>query len=337
MKKRIVIGIMILVLVMSGCGKKEETMDSNTSVEYSEEEKKGETSSAPAFEAPMEDIGLDNSMSFDEEVSESGNSEGSVNQALAGKVDARKYILTYRYILETLNYEETEQKLKDLVDFNFGFFQAAESSGKSIITNGYNRRRGNYTIRIPKEKVEEFTEGLAGIANVLDSNSFANDVTSQYFDLEARIKTLTIQEERLLAILEKADELEYVIQLERELSSVRYEIESFQTNFRNLSDQIDYSTVYVELNEVIKVTEKVEEPRTFFDKMKSGFMDSVENVVAFLGDLTLFLITNIPVFILLGIIGLVFFVVSKRIFKGVFKKRKFVNNSNTEENKETKE
>ena len=317
MKKTFIGKLFVLVLISTlllvSCGSKEETMnESKATTDMMEEVRTEETSASPEMDygtdgmGNMEDLALENSP-----VTTSLKSD----KVLASQVDSRKYIRTFRYYMETLTFDETVAKLDQLVDLNFGFYQSSETSGRAINASDYQRRSGSYVIRIPKEKVVEFTKGIESIGHILDKNNFVDDVTGQYVDMEARIKTLRVQEERLLAILEEADELEYIIQLERELSDVTYEIERYMSSFKELENQINYSTVYVDLNEVFEETVIVAKPLTFFEKMQSGFMDSVDLVVDFFTGLVLFLTTNIPLFILLAVFGFAIFKIIKRIIK----------------------
>ena len=89
-----------------------------------------------------------------------------------------------------------------------------------------------------------------GIGNVISSSRSQENVTTQYTDYEARLESLNIQEERLLAMLEESGDLESLIALESRLSEVRYEIESIERNLRNLDQRIAYSTVNLEIQEV---------------------------------------------------------------------------------------
>jgi len=300
--------VLILMLVVSGCGSKEESKSVEYSTEKSEavEEEAEMASGSSNGQADMDDVALDSSA-----ITTSKKSD----DALASQVDSRKYIRTYRYYMETLTFDETVADLDKLVDLHFGFYQSSETSGRAINSSNYQRRAGSYVIRIPKEKVNEFTKGIESIGHILDKTNFVDDVTGQYFDLEARIKTLRVQEERLLAILEEADELEYIIELERELSRVTYEIESYMTSFKELENQINYSTIYINLNEVFEETVIVEKPPTFFEEMKNGFLDSVDVVINFFERLVLFLTTNIPVFILLAIFVFIIFKIVNRLIR----------------------
>ncbi len=320
---------LIIISILAGCGSSNDEMtidtDTSTAIDYgAKEETNQDYGEAIAGNAVMEDY---NNIADEEQEAP------QVDSDLKSKVDNRKYILTFRFYLETLEYEKTIQELEQMVEMQFGFFESSESEGGSA-TDTYRRRRASYTIRIPKEKVDTFTKGLGGIGNIVNKSRFTEDVTGQYYDTEARIKTLEIQEERLLAILEEADNLEYIIELERELSDVRYQIESYSSSFRHLNDQINYSTVYVEIQEVKEPTIFEEEPETFFEKMSKGFMDSIDRLVDFFANLILFLTTNSPVLILLGlIVYLVYRIVKRNLNK---EKRKINKSQSTNDLKNNK-
>lgn len=307
--KKVIQAITLVIIILSilvGCGSSDESMtaDTATSSDYGyAEEAKEESGDYISGNTAMEDY---DDMAYADQEAPMDDTD------LKNKVDNRKYIRTFRFYLETLEYDKTISELEQMVEMQFGFFESSESEGGGA-TDTYRRRNASYTIRIPKEKVDAFTKGLDGIGNVVNKSSFTEDVTGQYYDTEARIKTLKVQEERLLAILEEADNLEYIIELERELSDVRYQIESYSSSFRYLEDQINYSTVYVNVQEVKEPTVFEEEPETFFEKMGKGFMESVEGVIEFFADLILFLTTNSPVLLLLGLIGYVGYRIVRRL------------------------
>lgn len=285
MYKKAIILIMISVFLV-GCSSKEDTMTTSSEVSYEMTYDSQEVSTG----------------SSNEEASPAAVTDGAMVD-LSKVETGRKYIRKFWVDLETLEFEETEKNLYLLVEQFGGYLESTQVSGRSIEASYYQRRSGSYTIRIPSTDLDTFVTGLSGIANKVDENSQKEDVTSSYTDLEARLKTLGMQEERLLAILETADELQYIIELERELADVRYEIESYTSSFRNLENQITYATVYVNLQEVIKQTVIKEEPKTFFGKMGEGFSESIQNVFYFLQELVLFVVVNSPQIVLLGLFG----------------------------------
>lgn len=233
--------------------------------------------------------------------------------------DSRKYILTYNYDMETLTFDETQNRLNQLINMHNGYYESTQVSGRNITAQYPQRRHGSFTIRIPKEEIVSFLEGLKTIGgNILEEASNQDDVTNQYYDLDARIKTLEVQEERLISILETADELEYIIELERELSDVRYEIERNMSTFRNLENRISYTTVHLNLQEVIEETVIEEEPTSFLEKMTYGFRQSVKGVANFFEAVALFFITQSPILLVIFIFGFIGYKIIRWIIKKIF-------------------
>lgn len=291
-------GIMLVVLmfIIVGCGS-------------SSEDEKSATSSENSTEAKMD-------MDTEYEDSDGGLiSDAKGPSSTVKDVDYMKYIMTYYYDLETLEFEESEQRLTELVTNYDGYFEQANVTGRSISGKMNSRRRGYFIARIPVENVDLFLSGLDGVGNELSRNSETDNVTNQYYDMEARIKTLTIREENLLEMLEDANDLEFMIQLERELSDVRYEIESYMSSFRNLENKISFTTINIDLTEVIEETVIEEERVTFMDRISGGFSDSISMVTNFFEELIIFLITKSPILILWGFIGVIAYQIVKRVRK----------------------
>lgn len=113
--------------------------------------------------------------------------------------------------------------------------------------------RGTLTLRVPSESLEEALARLQALArdvNYLHVNR--QDVTDQYSDLDARLRNLRATETELLALLTEVRErpnakVEDILAVHRNLTQIREEIELLQGRKNLLSNQIDYSTIWVEL------------------------------------------------------------------------------------------
>ncbi len=116
-------------------------------------------------------------------------------------------------------------------------------------------RSASYTLRIPSDKLDEFIDVVETLGNVTYKNESVDDVTLRYVDVDSHKKALETEQERLLALLEKAENVEDIITIENRLSDVRYELENYEIQIRLLDNQIDYSTVYVDISEVSRVTD----------------------------------------------------------------------------------
>lgn len=107
-----------------------------------------------------------------------------------------------------------------------------------------NRGASHWTIRIPSARLNDFLVRCSGLGTVISQQTSAEDVTDHYIDTEARLTTKRLEEERLQTILkEQTGGLSEVLEVERELSRVRGEIEQMQGRQRFLDQSIAYATV----------------------------------------------------------------------------------------------
>lgn len=199
-------------------------------------------------------------------------------------VDGRKIIYTSWYEISTQEYDASLKKLNELCDALGAYFESAESYGDGTYAN----RSASYTIRIPSEKYQEFIRSTGTLGTVTASGENNRDVTEQYFDTQARLESAQLREERLLDILAKADSLDDVLLLERELSDVRYEIESYTGELKKFDSLVNYSTATLHLSEVKKVVEPDSEKQTLGKRMSlslnRGFDAFRETLAAFAVD-----------------------------------------------------
>lgn len=107
-------------------------------------------------------------------------------------------------------------------------------------------RSGAWTVRVPSARLSEFIAQAQLMGTVLSTQSSAEDVTEQFIDLEARLSTKRIEEERLKTLLtEQTGSLTDVLQVEKELHRVREEIEQAEGRMRALNDLTQFATVEI--------------------------------------------------------------------------------------------
>ncbi len=105
------------------------------------------------------------------------------------------------------------------------------------------RERLAITIRVPAERFSETLQAIEKLGDVIDRNVSARDVTDEFFDLEARLRSARAVHGRLLALLDKASSVEESIAIEKELGRVLAEIERLEGRLKLLRDQLAYSTI----------------------------------------------------------------------------------------------
>ena len=103
------------------------------------------------------------------------------------------------------------------------------------------------TIRVPEDQFFTALERIGALGDVRDEFVGSEDVTEQFIDLEARLRSATEEETRLIALLDLAESVSDVLIIESELGRVRSEIERFQGQLNFLSNRVELSTITVSL------------------------------------------------------------------------------------------
>ncbi len=223
--------------------------------------------------------------------------ERSITQQLTpspSPQDEQKIIKTAHLAFETKDVEATHKKILQLASQYKGLVQN-DNSGKD-----YNRIYKNMTVRIPTENFQQFIDGISeGVAYFDQKDISRQDVSEEFVDLEARLKAKRVLEERYLELLKKANKVEEMLQIERELSNIREEIEAKQGRLQYLQSQVSMSTVNIEF---YKTTAETGITQSYGQKMKNALQGGWNGIsVFFLGILylwPLFLVAIIVVIIL---------------------------------------
>jgi len=156
-----------------------------------------------------------------------------------------------------------------------GYIESRQEQGVSYYNTGrYAARYASLTARIPADKLESVLGEAGTLCNLVNRETGISDVTESYTDTEARLATLRLQEERLLEILSKATTLTDVLELESRLSDVRYQIERYEANLRNLDSRISYSTLHLNLQEVVEYSVVTNPPQTLAERLSEGLSDT---------------------------------------------------------------
>ena len=107
-----------------------------------------------------------------------------------------------------------------------------------------------WRFRIPVEHFDSFVESIVALGELERNNRTSQDVTEQYYDIEARIKNKRIEEQTLNKILqERSGKLEDVLKIEIELSRVRGEIEQLEGKIRVLENLSSLATLTLNVRE----------------------------------------------------------------------------------------
>lgn len=236
-----------------------------------------------------------------------GNNQ--VQNTASKKSDNKKIIKKYYYDYETETFDKSHEYLKEQIEKYNGYISSSQ-------VNGTDNRTLHLTARIPADVSDEFVNQLGSLGTMISQSESADDITLQYTDTESRISSLKTEQERLNALLEKADSLETIITLEDRLTEVRYELENYQSQKNLYDDLVSYSTVNIVLQEV-DYTVTVDED-SVLSRITSGLKTTFRDLKVNFADFIVWLIVNLPYLIIWAV---VIFVIVK-IVKGVRRRRK---------------
>ena len=223
-----------------------------------------------------------------------------------------KWITTVDMNVETEDLDALQAALDEKIIALEGYVEdQSVHNGSAYATRRY--RSASLTVRIPAENVSKFTQEIDGIANVVSNNLRREDVTLQYVATESRVTALETEEARLLELMEQAETMADLLEIEARLTDVRYELESYGSQLRTLNNQINYATIYLYIEEVQQYT-PMEEP-TLWERITNGFRDSLEGLGESLEDLLVFVIVATPFLLVYGGAALVIFLLVRKVFK----------------------
>ena len=242
-----------------------------------------------------------------------------------GAVD-RKLIKTVNISAETEAFDELVPQLQKRVEELGGYIESISvyDVGSYYVDDTMQKQRcAQMTARVPKEALDGFLAQVGEQTNVTSRSENVEDVTLQYVDLDSHKKVLLTEQERLLALMEQAESVEDIITIEGRLSEVRYQIESMESQLRTYDNKIDYSTVYLSIEEVRKYS--APQTATVWQRIGSGFMKSLEDIGFGIREFAIYFVIDLP-YIILGLLGIVvaFFLlraILKRFLRSRFLKR----------------
>lgn len=278
MKNKLFAAVLASMLLFSGCGAQQRYYDAATTSSMAIEEYNG---SAVAGETSM------------------SNSAGLVSYE-------RKITKSSRFFLETKNFDEDCQTLKNMSDSYGGYIESSSQSGRVEDGTAY----ADIVFKVPAEKYEDFKAELSSVGNIVNSRESADDITAQYYDTEARLKIYRDEEARFLELMEKAESVEELISIEEKLWSIRAEIESLETSMRMFDELISLATVSVNLSQTEVYTKT---GGGFWYEIKNALSNTWSVALSVLQGLLIVIIYALPYLIIGGIISaVVVFAVKRR-------------------------
>ena len=212
-----------------------------------------------------------------------------------------KLIRTLNLSVETETYMQLLNDIDKYVDQYHGYIENLDADTRDTSSSRY----ATMIIRIPANQLESFAGTIGEISNVVQRSESTQDITLTYVDMESHRNALKTEQERLTTLLENAVNLTEILEIEDRLTSIRYELESMESQLRSYDNQIEYAKVYLDISEVKVLTPVEEEEKGFWERIGDGFVNSAISVWEFLKDFFAAFVIALPYLLFIGIIVVV--------------------------------
>lgn len=237
------------------------------------------------------------------------DSTGSDGQVDTSEIpDSRKLIRNVDLSFETTDFDTFVQDIQSKTTALGGYIESSDVSG-NVYTD--RRRSAYFTLRIPKPQVDSFLSFAEGEANLTRKYEYTQDITLQYHDTESRKKALQAEYDRLLELMAKAESVDAVIAIEQRLSEIRYQLDSFESDLRRYDNQVDYSTVTVDVSETTVLT--ASENSGFWSRVQANLESNLEDLGDAVTSFLIWFLASIPVLLVLAILFFIIYHVVKMI------------------------
>ena len=223
------------------------------------------------------------------------------------RLASAKMVYTASIQAETQDYDACTAALEDLVDRLGGYLEYASSDSR-----GDGSRSASYTVRVPAKEFRGFLKTVGEISHVTSQDQNAENISERYYDTESRLETQKTKMERLQTLLSKAENMEDIIDLENAISETEYQIEQLTGSLRHYDSLVDFATIELRIQEVLRLTTVEEAPPTFASRLGNAFTDGLRSFGDFLQGLAIFLAYNWIWLLFLGLVLLVVVKLSKR-------------------------
>lgn len=208
--KRIVIYIVIILLILSSCAKKEQSIESNINYDT----------------APKNSV---------EEIS------------IKDKNMPEKVIIESYMDIKTTKFRESSDFISKIIKKSGGYIESKNTNYNEYNNTNYINYKARIPKENTNSFREMISSNFG---KYLNENYNITDVTSTYKDNEIRLKVLNTKLERLNNLLKKAEKVEDIITIETGINQTIMDIEIIKSNIKGLDKKIDYSTFNISLNEV---------------------------------------------------------------------------------------
>lgn len=220
----------------------------------------------------------------------------------------RKIIRKAELTIEVQSTKEAQQHVTSIAENNGGFVVTSEAVQRESENQNKRLVDVKLVLRVPSAKFNEALTQIQNLATNLPVNNVnSQDVSEEFIDLEARVRTQRALELQFLEIMKRANKVEEALEVQRQVAEVRTEIEKLEGRKRFLENQSSLSTITVNIQTPLPIVVTASGFRHTVRESASQSLDLAEGIVLFF---VRFVIVMTPIFVMivlpLGLVALYF-------------------------------
>lgn len=223
----------------------------------------------------------------------------------SGEELAQKIIRTIYMDAQTKEFDRAVSSIREALQAAGGFEESFSTNNRSYGSTGYYARNASMTLRIPAEKLDAFLNEIGGLLHVTSQRSNAQNVTTEYYDIEARLNVLESERTVYETMLQNAKTTSEMLSIRDRLYNVIEEIEAYKTRLRVLESQVSYSTVHMSLSEVVEYSKVTTQDDSFGDRIYDAFWTGWYSFVDNAEDFAVWFVRNVTTIVIMAIIALI--------------------------------
>ena len=217
--------------------------------------------------------------------------EPTLEYAEEEAADGSKIIRNVNLTVRTQEYEKDYEAIRQLVAEAGGRIESLSMSGDGT---AYSLRRANFTLRIPSNVLDDFVNGARKVGSVSAYSESSEDVSASYYDTQTRLETQRAKLQRLTELMEKAEDVSDLIEIEGAISDAQYWIDYYTGQLKSYDSRVNDSYVYLTLREISSASAADNKELTLGERIVNAVKASLETAGEVLLSLVIFLIAALP-------------------------------------------
>ena len=293
-----------------GCGKSAQSSADSSATNHSESgfgTFQAESQKKVSVGTTAEGGATEATVNTDDTVEQSAQDSG---EQVEGVNTEQKLIKTVNMSAETTEFDTLVADVRAKTESAGGYVENSDIGGNY----GMDMTRYAYLVlRIPADQLDNFVSGLKDTTNVRSFSENTEDVTLQYIDMDTHIRALREELDALFTMMEQADSMTDILSIQSQITDVRYEIESYESQLRVYDNQVNYSTIYLDLYEVTR--ESSTTGKTFGDRVYTRWNDNLYRMGQGFQNFLIGFLGGLPILVPVVIVCVAAFMVVRRILR----------------------